>query len=210
MIRALLPMWPTVAVGIGLYILRNAWVSILLYHAGTLLAAWVTPGSWGKLRKGFDPWWAASAILVGLITFGAIRLLLPSLTGVEAQDLWGGFRERLASLGLAGGGLIVFVAYFVTVHPVLEDLAWRGVLEFQEEGLAYLPKRNDLWFALYHVPVLLCIFPDGWGLATLSFFVLVISSMSWREIAKRTGGLQSIVMQHAAADAAILAAVLWP
>jgi hypothetical protein len=93
----------------------------------------------------------------------------------------------------------------------LEDVAWHGVLEPQEKlDHTLFPRSSDLSFALYHVPVLLRIFPDGYGLAVLSFLVLVISSITWREIAKCTGGLQTVVVQHSTSDAAILAAVLWP
>lgn len=207
----ILPVWPLVAVTTGLFGFQNAWASILLYHLGTLLAAWQTPGSWAKLRLGFRPLWAAAAVPLAILAFFSVRWLLPPLLNEAPEVVWSGIRQRLESIGLSGAGLNLFCLYFVLVHPILEDLAWHGVLaDPVRPGRAWwVPSSHDGWFALYHVPVLFCIFPGAWALAGLSFAVLVVSSIRWRETARITGGLQSVILQHAAADGAILGAVLW-
>jgi membrane protease YdiL (CAAX protease family) len=188
--------------------MQSAWIAIIAYHVGTVAGLIARPAALQKLRSGFHPWLAGVAIPLGIGTFWIVRWLLPWVIGIDADQLWMGMPGRLAAMGLSGGLLTVFAVYFVTVHPVLEDLAWRGVLGDE----ATLKKRcaHDLCFAIYHVPVLLYMFPGAWLLAGISFVVLVGASVLWRQIANRTGGIQSVILHHAAADAGILAAVLWP
>jgi hypothetical protein len=205
--RYVLPVWPLIAVVIGLYGFQNAWGAALGYHAGTILALWQMPSGLGKLRSGFTWGWAAASLGLMLGTFVSVRLALPRVIGIDPGMFWDEMPSRLASLGLAGPSLVLFGVYFVTLHPVLEDLAWHGVLSVKPIVGPFHP--HDFWFAIYHVPVLLKIFPGAWVLAGISFIVLVLSSATWRIVAKRTGGLQAMVLQHAAADAAILGAVLW-
>jgi len=203
----ILPIWPLLAVLAGLYGCHSAWGAIIGYHAGAVCGLLVRPSALQKLRVGFHPIFAGIAIPLGLATSWIVRRLVPPVIWIEADELWRGMPDRLSAMGLSGVSLGVFAVYFVTIHPVLEDLAWRGVLADERTPMGLCPQ--DFWFAIYHVPVLLYVFPGAWLLAGISFGVLVASSIIWREITKRTGGLQSVILQHAAADAGILAAVLW-
>jgi hypothetical protein len=202
----ILLVWPLLAVWVGLIGCHSAWAAILLYHAGVVVGLMIRPAALQKLRTGFDLRWAGSAIPLGIVAFFAVRLMLPSLLGLEPEELWRGMPSRLSTMGLSGISLAAFAVYLVTIHPVIEDLAWCGLLADGTTSRGF--RFHGFWFAIYHLPVLLFIFPGAWLLAGISFVVLLSASMLWRHIAGRTGGLQSVILQHAAADAGIMAAAV--
>jgi len=84
----ILPIWPLLAVLTGLYGLQSAWVAIIGYHAGSVAGLFLRPSALQKLRAGFHPAWAGSAIPLGIGTFLVVRWLLPSVIGIEAKALW--------------------------------------------------------------------------------------------------------------------------
>jgi len=189
---------PYAAVLLGLYVLRNAWAAILLYHVGmvTLLRL---GGQEGLLRAVRQGWSAPAAVVIGIV-FASGGLLLALLWGTisrEHVDL----AETLTSLHLSGLYWWVFVAYYVTVHPVLEEIFWRG----------YFPKVHrspvvpDIAFAGYHVLVLCIFIKLPWVL--VSFGVLLFASWSWRQLVARYSGLGVAIASHAAADLSVIAVI---
>ncbi len=109
--------------------------------------------------------------------------------------------ETLTSFHLSGLSWWAFAAYYVTVHPVLEEIYWRGYLR----GAHRSPVAVDIAFAGYHVLVL-CIFVKlPWVL--VSFGVLLFAAWSWRQLAARYSGLGVAIASHAAADLSIVAVV---
>lgn len=205
--KILLAIWPVIAVSVGLIGFGSAWGAILLYHVGIVAALprkehRVGPDS----RHGFHRGWALSAIAVGLAAFVSVRMLLPFLAGQESEVFWNEMPSRLAAVGLEGIALPLFVLYFITVQPLLEEVGWRGILQRPETGVRW----EDAAFASYHLLVLHHLFPGAWILMALGFVVLTSAAWFWRQLAAKTGGLQSVILQHAAADAGIIAAVIWP
>lgn len=133
-------------------------------------------------------------------------MLLPFLVGQESSIFREEMPSRLAAVGLEGIAPPLFALYFVTVQPLLEEVGWRGILQRPETGARW----EDAAFALYHLLVLHHLFPGAWILMVLSFVVLTSAAWFWRQLAAKTGGLQSVILQHAAADAGISAVVIWP
>lgn len=189
--------WPVAAVGLGLFGWRSAWAAILLYHGGIGLALWRRPGCLPLLRQGWRPAWMLGGLLLGLLAAPVVRWGSPFVLGEQAgSDLAGTLRLH----GLRSGALMAFSVYFVTVHPVLEELAWRGILR-SDGGVV---GRTDVEFAAYHLVVLHALFPGRTALLAVAAVSLVLLSAFWRAVAHRSGGLAVPVCLHAGADAGLL------
>lgn len=190
--------WPIFAVLLGLYAMESAWAAILLYHAGLLAGIWVRRDALREVRWRSSPLAIFVAVQAGLVAYPAVRFGLPFLVGS------GGVAElgtRLEQLGLIGSFFSLFFLYFVTVHPVLEEVGWRGVL--QEKSAR--PHLHDVEFAAYHLPVLWWLFPGQWGLLALAAPTLAAMAWIWR-IARDRFGLIAVIFFHAVADFGVISA----
>lgn len=191
---------PYLAVLLGMKMLHNAWATILLYHAGILLFLF--------LRKPSNLW---------KIVWGGLKtpLLYPSigmcaLAAPVVFLMWPWFAasenilpEWMAFYGLTGMAWLLFIPYFSIVHPVLEEIHWRGIAPETLRGFCW----QDFLFAGYHVLVLYeLIF---WPWLILVFSILVGSSFFWRWAANKFGGYGLPILTHATADAGVLVGVLF-
>lgn len=186
---------PYAAVLIGLHVLQNAWAAIILYHVGmvTLLRLGGQEGLRRAVRQG---WSAPAAVVVGIV-FAAGGLPLVLLWGTisrEQVDL----AETLTSLRLSGLSWWVFAAYYITVHPVLEEIFWRGYLTRVHRS-SVVP---DVAFAGYHALVLCIFIKLPWVL--VSFGALWFAAWSWRQLVARYSGLGVAIASHAAADLSVI------
>lgn len=198
-------LWPWVAVLIGLWWLEETWVAILLYHAPIAVGLVLQTERWGEVRKGFQIWPSLAGLVVGVLTVPSVIIGLPLLVGMSTGEVGNTLEEKLIHTGLSIPSFWLFFGYFVIVHPILEELGWRSFLHSDARGLHGL----DLAFASYHLIVLSYFFPSGWLLMVVSFLVLAGSAWLWRQMRKRFGGLASVILVHAAADAGIMVAVWW-
>lgn len=200
MIDTLAVALPFICVSVGLYRLQSAWAAILFYHTGiVLLLAAVGSGDVGRLvRNGFSPRRLALMSLLCALAGVGIVWCWPWM-GRESVAL----TDRLAFFGLEGMGLYLFLAYFALVHPILEELHWRGTL-FVNEGL---PTGRDAAFGAYHVLVLLVFVKPLWIVA--AFATLTVVAWLWRRAAHRAGGLAVPVLSHMVADVSVALAVLF-
>jgi hypothetical protein len=188
---------PYLAVGLGLLWLKNAWLALLGYHLGILLAFGLSR-AWGRFRAlcpALHPGWAALAwilaCLAGLLLYlGWNRLPLPSDITVS-----------LASLGLTDETWPWFIAYFALVNPWLEETFWRGWLS----GPSKAPVIEDLWFAGYHTLILGQFVSFGW--LALAVCILAAVAWLWRQIVRQTGSLFIPAVAHMLADFSILTAI---
>jgi membrane protease YdiL (CAAX protease family) len=188
---------PYAAVFLGLYVFRNAWATILLYHVGmvTLLRFGGQENPLRAVRQG----WSAPAAAVTGIVCASCGLLLVLLWGTISREHMN-LGETLTTFHLSGLSWWVFAVYYVTVHPVLEEIYWRGYLPGAHRSRAVV----DVAFAGYHVPVLCLFIKLPWVL--VSFGVLLFAAWSWRQLAARYCGLGVAIASHAAADLSIVAA----
>jgi membrane protease YdiL (CAAX protease family) len=190
---------PFVAVLVGLYGLSNAWAALLLYDVGIVLVlAWSGAGDVVRLVR--TGWNAPAALALSLVCcVGGIALYL-----LAPVALLGGapLSEYLAAVGLYGWQLYAFLAWLSLVHPVLEELHWRGVLLVPERSAA----ARDAAFAAYHVLVLRRFVGTVWVVSV--FAALVVVGWLWRRATLTTGGLAVPVVAHTAADTAVALAVI--
>ncbi len=107
----------------------------------------------------------------------------------------------LAALGLSGIGLVGFALWYCTVHPLLEEAYWRGLLGSGDAR----PVAADAAFAAYHVLVLRLFLAPAWTAA--AFVILTATAWGWRRVAQRYGGLAIPAASHAAAGVSTMAAV---
>lgn len=189
---------PYAAVILGLHVLQNAWATILLYHVGMVTLLRIG-GQEGFLRAVRQGWSAPAAVVIGIVfaTGGLLLVLLWGTMSREHVDL----AETLTSLRLSGLYWWVFTAYYVIVHPVLEEIFWRGYLPRAHRS----PVVPDVAFAGYHVLVLCIFIKLPWVL--VSFGVLWFASWSWRKLVARYSGLGVAIASHAVADLSVIAAV---
>jgi membrane protease YdiL (CAAX protease family) len=195
-VRSFGPVLPYAAVAVGLYGFRNAWAVVALYQLPILLAVlWRRPpGLWRTIRSGWHRRWA-----LGLAAYS-------SMAGVLIYAVWplakvgsGSLGEILQQFGLRGVSWCLYAVYFVTLHPLSEEIFWRVYIG---QGESY---RLDLLFVGYHVLVLHFFVTPAWILA--SVIVLFASARFWGRVGERLGGLSVPFVSHVVADVSIIAAV---
>ncbi|MCK4415082.1 MAG: hypothetical protein KAY32_16240 [Candidatus Eisenbacteria sp.] len=181
---------PYAAVLIGLYWLGSAWVAILLYHAG--MGIFLLRCGSSKQRPGLLQGWSAAAGTVLSVTCagtGPLLILLWPTAAGESHNI----SAILAAFGLHGGAWWLFAAYYVIVHPLLEEAFWRGAQFSGHRGVAL----GDVAFAGYHALVLQYFLSPPWVLASVVSLLFV--AWIWRRVGARYGGLAIPVVSHAAA-----------
>ena len=187
---------PYVAVLVGIYGLGSGWAAILLYHVGALIA--LRRGDTTSLRSAARSGWRAGPIVASsLIGAGGGVLLYLLWPFVEREGAT--LAQRVGDLGLGGASWWLFVIYFASVHPVVEELLWRVYLGSRIKRVTL----TDFAFAGYHVLVLVMFLDPIW--VVLCFTVLAAASWALRLLCARYEGLGVAIASHAVADAGIVA-----
>ena len=189
---------PYVAVLVGMYVFNSAWLAILLYHLGV--------GAFLFYRKPKNLWqrmWAGTkspGLIPGLI---GCAMAAPVVYFMWPQFAVSEFilPEWMARYGLTGWAWLLLMPYFSLVHPILEEVHWRGISPNSATGVCW----QDLLFAGYHVLVLFQLI--HWPWLFLVFGALAGSSVLWRWATVRSGGYGLSILTHAAADAAVIVGV---
>jgi len=195
----LAPILPYLAIWAGLFLFKNAWLTLVGFHAAILIALAVARPSLpiNILFKSKSAKW----ILVSA--------LVCSTSGIGLYFLWGVFGivpnlpMRLESIGLNSASWFAFIAYFSLVNPFIEEYFWRGFLGSDSKKL----RVGDVIFAGYHALVL-------WGRVhplSILFAVIILTSAGWiwRQISREDGGLLAAVLGHMVADFSILMTIYW-
>lgn len=186
---------PFLAVILGLYVFRNAWLAVLMYHFQIVLFAVLVPRDLSVIRRGWSASWllylGIPCVLSGPLLFVLIeRVLNPDIQ----LSLW------LSGYGLSGTGLLLFVLYFGLLHPVLEQYHWDALRRDNR-----LHKLSHGFFASYHVLVLALVMKPAW--VAFCFLVLFVASFTWAHVRERLDGLSVPILSHVIADAAFIGAV---
>ena len=187
---------PYAAVLAGLYVLKNAWVAIGLYHFG--IAAFLIAGDRKNLLKkvcaGWNSVMAIAAVVMSLMIFPIIFFFWGHMQ-LEPMPL----NSTLVNFGLHGTSWFFFMIYFSTVQPFLEELYWRGYLECNHKYLSW----PDFAFVGYHILVLAWFIKLPW--LVIAFIVLTIAAYIWRYMASKLEGLAVPLLSHIVADINIIA-----
>ena len=188
---------PYASVWIGLFALHSAWCAVLLYHAGIVAALlYRRPRSLGRLLCGVPrhPHDIVSSLVCAAC--GPALLLLWPLIAREDVSLG----ASLARYGLSGVAWWGFAAYYASVHPLLEEIFWRGWLPSERRG----PAPGDLAFAGYHLLVLPLFVTWPW--VAVAGVVLTLTAWTWRRSARRNGNLGVPIIAHALAGLGVVMA----
>ena len=188
---------PYAAVFVGLYLLKNAWIAIGLYHFG--IALFLIADEPGKLLKSIRSGWNFTAAVVSVVVCALIVpviFILWQYMQLENSCL----KTTLMNFGLYGSSWFFFMIYFSTVQPFLEELYWRGYLGSNHKYLSW----TDLAFAGYHILVLAWFIKLPW--LVIAFIVLTVAAYIWRYLASKLEGLAVVLLSHIAADISIIAA----
>ena len=187
---------PYVAVLIGLYVLKNAWVAIGLYHFG--IAVFLIAGSGKSLLKRTCTGWNSLMAAIGAAMSVMIFPIVFFFWGyMQPDNMY--MNSALVNFGLHGTSWFIFMIYFSTVQPFLEELYWRGYLEPGRKNFSW----TDLAFAGYHILVLAWFIKLPWLI--VAFVVLTIAAYIWRHMAFKLKGLAVPLLSHIIADISIIA-----
>jgi membrane protease YdiL (CAAX protease family) len=197
-VHRIAPVIPYVAVVVGMYLLNSAWASILLYHLG-MAAVLTATRQWkiGRLPQTTPEILVMAAIAIASAGVGLLIYYFWFLIRLDGVAL----DQELMRLGLVNAPWFIFIVYYFTVNPVFEEIFWRGYLGNPQPTLT----RNDVFFAGYHVLVVLGFARWPWIIA--SFVALMATAWFWRQLARRYRGVFIPIISHAAADAGIIFAL---
>jgi len=189
---------PYFAVFMGLYILKNAWIAILLYHS-LILAYLIITGHLADFRKIFIGRNNRLFLISCAISVigGPALFLLWNFMKLDTSSL----SSNLAEFQLKGLSWILFMPYFCLLHPILEEVFWRSKPDSESKPGYY----KDILFGGYHVLVLVFFIKVEW--VAISFFILAFVSWMWRSISRKTNGLLIAFLSHILANSSIIIAV---
>lgn len=196
-IKTLTPILPYLAIWMGLFFFKSAWVTLLGFHLAILIALFVLRPSL-PVNVIFRP--ANGKRTVFMILFCAasgpgLHLLR------DFFQVAGNLGAQLAEIGLNGSAWFGFITYFALVNPFFEEYFWRGVLGSETKGFYF----GDLVYAGYHVMVV-------WNKThpfSMLFLLAVLTFVGWywRQVYRKDDSLLAPVLGHMVADLSILIAV---
>ncbi len=190
---------PYITTYMGLYIFSNAWLALLAYHFVIIIVLIKR----NKTLRNINYFIENKKILISsiiLILF-ILPFLLVTWDYIKLTDL--NLSNMLMKFSLDGFSFVVFIIYFFTIHPILEELYWRLIITYKKN--TKVDFLFDILFAGYHILVLILFVKITFVI--LSFIVLAISGMIWRYIIKRYQDYLTVFVTHAIADLLIIVAV---
>ena len=144
---------PVVSIIIGLYFLKNAILTIIFYHIGIIAILFFSKNI--KLIKETLKGWDNITGLFLIILTPSVGLLTYILWPIIFKnDL--DFYQILKIFGFNNYNWIIFIVYFSTINPILEELFWRAYFNKNKKYfLNNIFTIQDFGFAFYHLFVLI-------------------------------------------------------
>ena len=195
--KYLAPILPYLAVWAGLFLFKNAWLTMLGFHAAIALALILV-----RPALPFGVFFKPSKyehVLANVLLCASSGLGLYLLRDVFAIS--DNLAAQLEALGLNDSTWFGFIAYFALANPFFEEYFWRGALGSETKGFYF----GDLVYAGYHV---LVVWNKTHPLSMLlMLLVLTFIGWHWRQHYRRDGSLLAPLLGHMFADFSILIAV---
>jgi hypothetical protein len=193
----LAPVFVYIAVGIGLFLIQNAFGALWLFHLAILVSVSIAKSRIPLkiLFTGHDLKWTLISVLLCVST-GFTLYLFWAKFGI-ANDL----AKHMEEMGLNKSTWFWFIAYFTFVNPLIEEYFWRGFLGSEARNF-YI---SDFLYAGFHGLILLNKVQAS--MIVYSLALLILAGWFWRQIARADNGLLAPVLGHMAADFSILMAV---
>ena len=171
-------------------------MAIGLYHLG--LVCFLMGGDKKSLLKKIFRGWNWLIAVVSIVAVGMIfPVILVSWEYMRLESVR--LDIILANFGLYGSSWFLFMIYFSTVHPFLEELFWHEYLECSNKYISW----TDLAFAGYHILVFGGLFRPV--ALVLAFVILTVIACSWRNVVYKLDGLAVALLSHIVADISIAA-----
>lgn len=188
-----------------------AWTSILVYHAGCLAIRRTRDASQDAMPRASKSFrWRPQVFALAACSSAGVLA-----AGAAAASIWPALftpNPAWARWGLAPPADLVWLAYYVTVNPWIEERFWRGAL-LDRPARAALGPRGALAFSCiafggHHAAVLVESF--GAPLGALGTLFVLAAGAVWAALRWRTGSIALGVASHWGADLALaLVYVLW-
>jgi membrane protease YdiL (CAAX protease family) len=191
------PILVYLAVIIGLFWCRDAWVALLGFHLSIIVSLFCAKPNIPVtfLFKSTNSTWVLLSVLLCGSSGVSLYFLWP-LFGI-AKDI----SEQTLSFGLNPHSWIFFIAYFALINPFIEEYFWRGYLG----NMTYTFSISDTIFAGYHALIL--IGKAHWIAILFCIAVLTLGGWFFRQIGREDQGLLAPALGHMSADFMILAAI---
>ncbi len=186
---------PYIAVALGLYLFENAFLSLLLYHVGMIIPIVLYRKNieWKKLIL-FNRKWLAIIVVGICFISGIVISSFWETVKIPSLDLL----EKMTQYKLIGVSKILFLIYFSTVHPILEELYWRFVITPRSK----LITLYELLFAGYHMLVVRLFVQAEYVIVT--FVGLIIMARFWRFLRENLSENFLVFLSHLIADFSIM------
>lgn len=169
-------------------------MAIFIYHIGLIIAILV-------YRREIN---FKELLLIKDKKLFLLAIIISFLSGVMLFFLWNTFKisifdlpEKLVELSLSTGHQILFLLYFSLVHPILEEIYWRFILEFKDR----LISLGEVLFSAYHFLVLIIFIRIEF--AILCVITLILAARIWRYFRQVLKENLTIFVSHAVADFSI-------
>ena len=192
-------LFPYLAILIGIFGFRSAWVAVGLYYCGAifLISRRIGKRSLDLMCSGWSWKWVVVSIGFATAIFIGALILWDQVQRVDVS-----LGELFNRYGLWGNNGILFCVLAVLFNPAIEELFWRGCFESNPHRLA----KEDLLFAGYHVLVLWMV--ARWYWVFLFFAGLAFFGWIMRYLKHSLRGLGIVCFFHTMADLAIIVSIL--
>lgn len=191
---------PYLGVLIGMYIFNNAFLALFIYHIG-IITSLLTLNSNICIKNLLKINNKKIFILVSLICL---------LSGIIFYFIWGWVKiddymliEILNRYGLFNKNIWLFIIYFSTINPVLEEVFWRETFKPNKKYI----EIHDILFGTYHFLVIVQFIKIEFAIIT-TLALIVISSI-WKFIYYKLDEKLIVILSHAIADASIMVSILF-
>jgi len=191
---------PYLGVLVGMYWFKNAFFALLIYHFIILIYIL-------KKRKHLninDLFKINNKLIFILFSItcaltGLIIYVLKDFIFTHPMEL----KTILQAYGLHQHNIWIFIIYFSTINPVLEELFWRILFNSNNKIISF----SDIGYASYHILVVLLFIKPEFVLVT--YIGLLIAARIWRYIYDKYNDSLTLFISHALADLSVMLAVLY-